>query len=316
MTLKDVAKEAGVAINTVRKVLADDDSVRPYIRERVESTADRLGYQPNRLARALRQQELPLVPISMVRLDQPFFGALATSLSEQLTHAGYEPALCINPERLHIMHEELATCASIIAYAVDPELARSLGRKQKLIILNGHAESSSNIAHVKINFDEAYRDLTMRLLEEGRRRIAICSRFYLECLERGWPVQKFDVVEKLLTESGIELVGQGAAPAFESAEELAGEIANGTERVDAVFCENDLEAAELYAHLCADEIRPFEDVRIVGCDGNLVLPGMWSAKIDISGLAERIVSSLQDLLKGRAVEEKMCSVEPVYPEEL
>ena len=64
-TLRDVAAEAGVAINTTRKVLSDDPTVRPYIRQRVLAAARKLRYRPNLLARALRTRELNLVPITV-----------------------------------------------------------------------------------------------------------------------------------------------------------------------------------------------------------------------------------------------------------
>ncbi|WP_255371704.1 LacI family DNA-binding transcriptional regulator [Cellulosimicrobium sp. CUA-896] len=58
MTIKQVAAEAGVSITTVSHVLNDVPGVRanPLTRQRVQDTAARLGYVPNRLAQSLRTQ--------------------------------------------------------------------------------------------------------------------------------------------------------------------------------------------------------------------------------------------------------------------
>lgn len=58
MGIRDVAREAGVSVTTVSHVLNDVPSARvsPETREKVRTTAARLGYGPNRLARALRSR--------------------------------------------------------------------------------------------------------------------------------------------------------------------------------------------------------------------------------------------------------------------
>src|SRR4051812_34780728 len=53
VTLHDVAREAGVAVSTVSRALADPDRVNVRTREHVRAVAEQLGYRPNRLARAL-----------------------------------------------------------------------------------------------------------------------------------------------------------------------------------------------------------------------------------------------------------------------
>ena len=65
MTLRSVAEKAGVAVDTARKVLRGDPTVRPYIRQRVQRVIRQTGYRPNLVARALRQSHLDLVPLSV-----------------------------------------------------------------------------------------------------------------------------------------------------------------------------------------------------------------------------------------------------------
>lgn len=79
VTIKQVAAEAGVSITTVSHILNDVPGVRanPATRERVQATAARLGYVPNRLAQSLRTQRsntLGLVADEIV--TTPFAGKL------------------------------------------------------------------------------------------------------------------------------------------------------------------------------------------------------------------------------------------------
>ncbi len=53
VTLKDVAKVAGVSPKTVSRVVNDQGEIREATRERVLAAIQELGYRPNRLARSL-----------------------------------------------------------------------------------------------------------------------------------------------------------------------------------------------------------------------------------------------------------------------
>ena len=56
-TITDVAREAGVSIATVSRVIGERGSVSPELVERVRAAADHLGYQPSRIARGLATGE-------------------------------------------------------------------------------------------------------------------------------------------------------------------------------------------------------------------------------------------------------------------
>lgn len=56
VTIKEVAREAGVSAQTVSRVINDRPDVAPETRDRVRTVIKRLGYQPSALARSLIQQ--------------------------------------------------------------------------------------------------------------------------------------------------------------------------------------------------------------------------------------------------------------------
>ncbi|OZG61802.1 LacI family transcriptional regulator [Bifidobacterium lemurum] len=77
VTIKDVAREAGVSIKTVSNVLNNTGSMRPETRQRVEETMRRLGYTVNISARAMRGGGTRLIGLGIFDFSQPFAPYLA-----------------------------------------------------------------------------------------------------------------------------------------------------------------------------------------------------------------------------------------------
>lgn len=94
MTIKDVAREAGVNISTVSRALAGTYGVHRATREKILRIAERLQYRPNTMARGLvtgRSQTLGLL-ISDIR--NPYFAEIARGVEDAAAAAGFEVLLC------------------------------------------------------------------------------------------------------------------------------------------------------------------------------------------------------------------------------
>src|SRR5579875_2543419 len=89
-TLKALARLAGVHPSTVARVLNGDPQQRvsPEVRERIVALARDHGYQPNRLARALRLKRSHVVGTLIPDISNPFFAALFRGIEDAL--AGQE----------------------------------------------------------------------------------------------------------------------------------------------------------------------------------------------------------------------------------
>ena len=295
MTLYDVAERADVSPVTARKVLRGDATVRSYIRERVLKATRELDYQPNLVARALKERALKVVPISVgVELDQIYFGSLARHLSGNLVQVGMEPALCFNPEHLVRMSRSLSTSASIIVAGFDVTIIRALTARQKVVTVDACLRPLPNMGNVEVDFPAAYRHAVEVLLRQGRRRIAICSAHYVRARAHGWPDPKFDTVVATLHEAGLAPVG----PVFATPAEFGAWISDHPRAVDALFCQNDETAARAFGILAAHGLRSPDDLLVIGCDGDLVLPGTWTIRVDTAWLATEAVGLLQRLLAG------------------
>lgn len=90
ITIKDIARSAGVSPATVSRVLTNSRTVNSEIRERVLKVAHEYGYSPNTAARALVKKESNAIGVVVHNLHDPFFhdlilgfesGALETDLN-------------------------------------------------------------------------------------------------------------------------------------------------------------------------------------------------------------------------------------------
>ena len=93
-TMKDVAREAGVALGTVSKVFNNLPVGESY-RRKVEAAAERLGYRVNSYARGLRADRTHTVALILPRLDHPYFARLAHCVNAALSQRDYRMVVSI-----------------------------------------------------------------------------------------------------------------------------------------------------------------------------------------------------------------------------
>lgn len=286
-------------MDTARKVLREDPTVRPYIRERVLKSVKELDYHPNLVARALRGNNLQIVPISVLELGEFYYGELSAQISRQLVKIGLEPALCFNPQHLIKMSQSFSTSGSILVCGTDYDTLQKLSRRQKVVTIDSSLPDMPSVGKVGIAFPMIYAHVAKCIMARGRRRIAVVSGHYLRCLERGWPEQKFPALFDALDEAGINTVGGKHHHVFRSAKEMAGWADAHPGSIDAAVCENDLEGARLVGELAARGLKTPDDILVVGCDANSKLVGMWSVKLDTQQIAIYAVTMLKQLLDGK-----------------
>ncbi|MFZ2655556.1 MAG: substrate-binding domain-containing protein, partial [Victivallales bacterium] len=83
--------------------------------------------------------------------------------------------------------------------------------------------------------------------------------------------------------------------------------------IDCVFCENDILASRLYGRLARKGLRIPEDFIVVGCDGTMILEGMWSVMIDTRQIAVKAVELFNEHVSDRLYNDThVIKPEPVY----
>ncbi len=90
VTIRDVARAAGVSPSTVSRALSLPEKVDPATRARVQQLADHLGYRPNRAARGLITGRTGNLGLLLPDLANPFFPSLVKGVQQQAQAADYQ----------------------------------------------------------------------------------------------------------------------------------------------------------------------------------------------------------------------------------
>lgn len=98
VTVKDVAKRAGVSTATVSRVLSGQRGVTPELVERVRNAIEALNYHPNRTARSLRSQTTQIIGVLISDIQNPFFTSVVRGIEKVLEKADYTLILCNSDE--------------------------------------------------------------------------------------------------------------------------------------------------------------------------------------------------------------------------
>ena len=89
VTIRDVAREAGVSITAVSQILHGKGRFSDETREQVLRTVDELGYVPDRRASSMRSAETNTVGLLVPDLRNPYFADLVSSMENELYRRGY-----------------------------------------------------------------------------------------------------------------------------------------------------------------------------------------------------------------------------------
>lgn len=110
-TLKDVAREAGLSVGTVSRVLNDRGYISEDTRKQVQTVMKKLNYQPNAMARSLSKQSSTVIGVIVPSISHPYFAKLLSCL-EQAAHAqGYQILLFCSQGKVSREEEYVRVCS-------------------------------------------------------------------------------------------------------------------------------------------------------------------------------------------------------------
>lgn len=176
-TIHDVARESGVSISTVSRVIQGASNVLPETRERVEEAIRRLDYHPNRLAQQFRTQQTKNILVIVPSIGNTFYSEILAGIESVANKHDYALLLVDSHGRADI---EMRCCDMLAQKLVDGIITFSLGiQKDKLkqlarqypIVIACRYFADSTIPNVTIDNIKAIKDITGYMLNLGHRRI-------------------------------------------------------------------------------------------------------------------------------------------------
>ncbi|WP_404710585.1 LacI family DNA-binding transcriptional regulator [Sphingomonas sp. MMS24-J13] len=179
-TIQDVARYAAVSTATVSRVLSQPGLVATATRTRVLQAVERLGYEPNRMARNLRQARASKILLTVPVISNPVFGDMIQGVERVAREAGYAVILgetLQNPGQQDVYSMMLASreVDGIIFTSpiVPPSLAQAIAKQGgRAPIVNAFEHSADfGVSSVHIDDGGAAELAVTHLIELGHRRI-------------------------------------------------------------------------------------------------------------------------------------------------
>lgn len=305
VTIKDVAKEAGVSISTVSFALNNVDVINPETKKRVLEAASKLNYTPDLNGRNLKAQATGVLGLFLGAIRGPYYGELSDSIYHACKEKNYELEIFLSTDSNHIMTNILGRRvdgAIVLNSAIGENEARILEEKgipTVYIDRISESEMSSSVVFDSYNGGEKAASFLMEL---GHKKFMLIQG------ETG----NYDGIER---EKGFKEALRNAGITLEKDYILKGEfereaaynsvtafLETGKPLPDAIFAANDLSAIGVMAALKDGGVNVPKDVSVMGCDDiemtRLMSPSITTIRTNFERQGIIAVEELTNLIRG------------------
>lgn len=275
--MKDIARDLGVSVVTVSKVLRNHSDISAATRARVLKRMKELNYQPNLAARALVTGRTHSIGFVAPDLVHPFFAEVAKGLAHAVRSRGYGLLIASSEEDPELEQQALQ---QMVARRVDvlivasvhgrPDSFRKLEEQKTPFILIDRQIPGLAANFVGVDDEAVGRLATEHLIEQGCRRIA-----HIRGPEISTATRRLDGYRQALTRhrmnsrNGYVVMSRSAdAHAAAAGYEAMRELLGLKPPPDGVFCFNDSIATGALRALVEAGLAVPADVAVVGCGNN------------------------------------------------
>lgn len=304
--LQDIARHLNISVSTVSRVLNNKDRVDEKTRERVLKALEELNYQPNEIARSLRNKSSRTVGIIVPDISNEFFTMLIKGAEAVAKRNGYLLILCNsdNEEALEENYFNLLVQKQVdglIIATVCKEKSyfeRILNYGIPLVFTDNLPHIGQNYNYVAIDNEKAAYDLTRYLIGRGYKDIAaITGR-----LHETTAVERLNGWKRAMAESGLKIdknfIGIGEFKK-ESGYSIMAKMLEGDKKPRAVLAANNYIAYGAIKAIQDRGLRIPEDICVACFDAN---DSTGLIKVDLPSMvqpAEKIGELAFDIIINR-----------------
>ena len=322
-TLKDVARETGLTVTTVSRVLNNRGYISEETREKVYEAMKKLNYRPNEVARSLSKKSTNTIGVIVPHIRHPYFSELISNLENEASKRGYKMILCNSQEKENKEREYLEMCTSnrvagIVLCSAGVAVEEFQGSNIPLITIERYMENGT--ASVECDNRQGGKLAAEHLIACGCKNLLHISGVYetampaddralgfIEVCEKAgvshWEVatntyqynnlEYHDFLEEVLKENYYV---DNTAENDENC---------GKSRIDGIFASSDLIAAQVLQVCSKLGIRVPEDIKLVGFDdvniSSLTTPQITTIHQPIKEIAELTLELLINAQDGKTV---------------
>ena len=276
VTIKDIAKTAGLSIATVSYVINNSRPVSPEAAEKVKQAIYQLGYSPNLIARSLRSKRTSTIGLVVPDSSNPFFAEIAKGVEDAGFSASYSVILCNSNATLQ---REQVYLDLLISKRVDGLILastsatldhlRPLLQRQLPVVVFYRQAGDLPVDTIQVDNQKGGQDATRHLIQLGHQKIA-CIR---PASAKTPSYHRVDGYVQAMLESGLEisteLMPQGNNR-IEGGHAAALRLLDSGQPFSAIFSTNDAMAIGAMRALRERGLRVPEDVSVIGFDDILL----------------------------------------------
>ncbi|MBN2754141.1 MAG: LacI family DNA-binding transcriptional regulator [Candidatus Goldbacteria bacterium] len=277
VTLKDVAKELGVAFSTVSMALSDDKTISQKMKEKVKKKIQEMGYHPNRSARNLVNGKTNNIAVVTPGLFSLYEMHIVRGMELQMVKSKYDLILYtakydwgeVHKELRKILYEQTADAVIVIGVMLENEIVEEF-KKAKIPLVLVDSGTTKKAFTLNVDNYECGRIAARYFIKKGSKKPAIMlgnTKFAFSQSERlrGFKAALKEKGMKFKNEMAYEkpdyLPEDLRKVGFAAAEVL---VKNGT---DAIYCASgDYVAQGIYRYCAVNNITMPETLMLVGTD--------------------------------------------------
>lgn len=252
ITIYDVAREAGVSMATVSRVVNGNQNVRENTRQKVLEVIERLDYRPNAVARGLASKKTTTVGVVIPNISNAYFALLAKGIDDIAEMYNYNIVLASSDEN---EDKEVNVVNTLFAKQVDgiifmghrltDKLRAEFSRARTPVVLAGTIDLEHQLPSVNIDYEKAVAEVVADLAK-NHHKIAFVSgplsddlngKVRLSGYQSALKAHGIDDTDQLIFEAGYRyedgfdlaerVLASGATAAYVAEDELAVGLLNG-----------------------------------------------------------------------------------------
>jgi DNA-binding LacI/PurR family transcriptional regulator len=315
LTIRDVARDAGVSVATVSRVLAGSASVSAELADRVRESVRRLGYTPHSVARSLASGRTRLVGALVPNLANHYFYALLKRMLHDAERDGYRLIVADSDESLvaerelgaNLLHQTdgLILCSPRTPANV---LRQFVDAAKPVLVLNRMVENLP-VTNVVVESYPAMRQLAAHVADLGHRHVA-----YLQGPLRSWQSKERGRAVRWLAGHGVEVSALRVGATMEAGRRAVPHVLRS--KATAVLAYNDLVAIGVIAGLAEEGVRVPDDISVTGYDdipfAQFVTPPLTTVRSPQDEVGSVAWKTMNGLLQGdRPGARTVLAAEPV-----
>ena len=270
-SIKDVAREAGVSIATVSRVLNDIDVVNEDTKKKVLDAIKKLGYRPNIVARSLKTQRTKTIGILVPDISSGFYPEIVRGAEDVANIYDYNVILCNSDfdsdkekDYLRVLKEKMVDGVIYMSSSLEEETVDIINELDLKTILAETNDHQGRLPSVIIDNVQATYESTKSLLDKGVKSIAFVG--VKKGTMNAWG-DRYTGYEKALKEAGLEVDDElvffkdlKVKTGYKAIDKF---LASGKE-FDGVICASDEIAMGVINALRENGISVPKDVSVIG----------------------------------------------------